>query len=86
MFAVQVDILQPDVLSMTSSGSSAASIGDSTRRSLCYRRMSSFFFHQHLFCYNVVDLNAIILADLRSVVVDHGGDKSYFSLGSICLL
>ena len=50
MFAVQVDILQPDVPSMTSSGSNAASFGDSTRRSLCHGRMSSFSFHQHLFC------------------------------------
>ena len=25
----------------------------------------------------------IIIADLMSVVVDHGGDKSYFSYGSI---
>ena len=25
----------------------------------------------------------IIIADLTSVVVDHGGDKSYFSYGSI---
>ena len=49
MFAVQVDILQPGVPSMKSSGSSAASFGDSTRRSLCHGRMSSFFFHQHLF-------------------------------------
>ena len=47
MFAVQVDILQPVVPSMKSS---AASFGDSTRRSLCHGRMSSFFFHQHLFC------------------------------------
>ena len=48
--SVQVDILQPDVPSMTSSGSSAASFGDSTRRSRCHGRMSSFSFHQHLFC------------------------------------
>ena len=50
MFAVQVDILQPDVPSMTSSGSSAVYFGDFTRRSLCHGRMSSFSFHQHLFC------------------------------------
>ena len=60
MFAVQVDILQPDAPSMKSSGSSATSFVDSTRRSLsftdstlrsqCHGRMSSFFFHQHLFC------------------------------------
>ena len=44
MFAVQVDILQPDVPSMTSSGSSVASFGDSTCHSLCHGRMSSFSF------------------------------------------
>ena len=41
---MQVDISQPDVPSMTSSGSSAASSGDSTRRSLLHDRMSSFPF------------------------------------------
>ena len=48
--SVQVDIHQPDVPLMTSSGSSAASSGDSTRRSRCHDRMSSFSFYQHLFC------------------------------------
>ena len=42
----QVDIHQPDVPSMTSSASS----GDSTRRSRCHGRMSSFSFYRHLFC------------------------------------
>ena len=42
--SVQVDINQPDVVSMTSSGSSAASFGDSTRRSRLHDRMSSLFF------------------------------------------
>ena len=46
---MQVDINQPDVPSMTSSGSSAASFGDSTRHLLLHDRMSSLSFHQHLF-------------------------------------
>ena len=50
MFAMQIDILQSDGPSMTSSGLSAASFGDSTRRSWCHGRMSSFSFHRHLFC------------------------------------
>ena len=67
--SVQVDIHQPDVPSMTSSGSSAASSGDSTRRScsLCHGRMSSFSFHQHLFCKNIENLNVVIIADVMSV-------------------
>ena len=40
MFAVQIDILQPDGPLMTSSGSSAASFWDSTHRSWCHGRMS----------------------------------------------
>ena len=49
-----VDMHQPDVPSMTSSGSSAASSGDSTRRSCsrCHGRMSSFSLVRHLFCTN----------------------------------
>ena len=48
----QVDIHQPDVPSMISSGSSAASSGESTRRSCsrCHSRMSSFSLARHLFC------------------------------------
>ena len=48
----QVDIHQPDVPSMISSGSSAASSGESTRRSCsrCHGRMSSFSLDRHLFC------------------------------------
>ena len=47
----QVDIHQPDV-PMTSSGSSAASSGDSTRHSCsrCHGRMTSFSRDRHLFC------------------------------------
>ena len=50
--SVPVDIHQHDVPSMTSSGSSAASSGDSTRRFclLCHGRMSSFSLNLHLFC------------------------------------
>ena len=41
---MQVDINQPDIPSMTSFGSSAASSGDSTRRLQRHDRMSSFLF------------------------------------------
>ena len=48
----QVDINQPDAPSMLSSGSSAASSGESTCRSCsrCHGRMSSFSLDRHLFC------------------------------------
>ena len=65
----QVDIHQPDVPSMISSGSSAASSAEATRHSWlrCHGRMSSFSFNRHLFYTNVENLNMIIITGVMYV-------------------
>ena len=75
---MQVDMMQSGVLSMMSSGSSATSSGDSTRRSRCHGRMSSFSFSSTSVLLKCRESECNHNSRLMNVIMDHGGEDILF--------